>query len=272
MLPTAIKLPKPRTARWARMSVWGHAVGYTAHLRQQLELRRSQELAHALLPYISDIMKKLLTLSAIALVASQAAQAQIVSWTFEPDPIPTNVTNASIGPFSPATGTGNATGSHAATNTAWSSPAGNGSSNSLSANNWASGDYFQFELSTLTFSNIGVTFDMTKSGTGPTNWTFSYSTNGSSFTSFTNFAVSAITWNVTTYNPTSTYSFDLSTVSDLNNWSSVFFRVVNNDSPAGGGTARVDNFSVVPEPSSIALLALAGLGAGGYMLRRLRRR
>lgn len=215
-------------------------------------------------------MKTTLAALAASALCLSFSQAQIAVWSFEPDPIPTNVTNANIGPFSPAVGSGSATGVHASNNTVWSSPSGNGSSNSLSANNWTSADYFQFQISTLTFSNIGVTFDQTRSSTGPTNWTFSYSIDGSSFNSFTNYSVAAITWSATTYNPTSTYSFDLSTVTALNDQTNVFFRLINNDSPAGTGTARVDNFaaSVIPEPTSLAMLALAGLGFGGYIWRR----
>lgn len=217
-------------------------------------------------------MKKTALAIATAFAAASSSPAQIAVWTFEPDPIPTNVTNSSIGPFSPAIGSGSATGFHTATNTAWSSPSGNGSSNSLSANNWAVGDYFQFQFSTLTFSNIAVTFDQTKSGTGPTNWTISYSIDGSSFTNFSTYVVTTISWSNSVYNPTSTFSFDFSAVTALNNQSNAFVRLVNNDSPAGGGTARVDNVSIVPEPSSLALITLAGLGLAGYAVRRRSRR
>ena len=78
----------------------------------------------------------------------------------------------------------------------------------------------------------------------------------------------------------SEYTFDLSTVTALDDQSSVFFRLVdtsttsaNAGTVAGGGTDRVDNFTVtataVPEPSTIALLTLGG-AAGLVALRRKR--
>ena len=61
----------------------------------------------------------------------------------------------------------------------WSNPAGNGSAKSLSSNNWATGDYYQFTLtiSDSEFSGLGLSvyrFDQTGSNTGPKDFQLSY--------------------------------------------------------------------------------------------------
>ena len=45
--------------------------------------------------------------------------------------------------------------------------AGNGSTKSLSANNWSVGDYWQLQLSTVGFSGLSLSYDQTGSATGP---------------------------------------------------------------------------------------------------------
>src|SRR5438105_15687052 len=92
--------------------------------------------------------------SALALVFSGApsAQAQIAQWTFETS-APTTA-----GPIAPEVGSGSASGSHAGA-AVYSSPAGNGSVHSYSANTWAVGDYWQFQTSTLGSSGISLSWD-----------------------------------------------------------------------------------------------------------------
>src|SRR3954453_15706128 len=99
-------------------------------------------------------MKKILSLAGLALAIAFSAQAQTTNtlWTFE--------TSAPVtaGPVSPEIGTGSGIGFHAGAVT-YSSPAGNGSAKSYSANTWAVGDYWQFQVSTVGFSNIGISYD-----------------------------------------------------------------------------------------------------------------
>jgi len=164
-----------------------------------------------------------------------------------------------------------ASGAHASAATDWTTPAGNGSDNSLSANTWAIGDYYQFTLSTVGYSGIGVSFDTTGSGTGPRDFSFSYSTDGLSFTDFANYTVLLngapnLSWSTSNgYQSAYTTTFDLSSITALNNEATVYFRLVNtsavaiNEGVVGtGGTSRVDNFSVsvVPEPASATLIGL----------------
>jgi hypothetical protein len=206
------------------------------------------------------------------------AQLTVAQWTFETNPPADLTDSSSITGIAADFGTGTASGFHAGSATDWTTPAGNGSTNSLSANTWAPGDYFQLQTSTLGRSGISVSFDITKSSTGPSTFALSYSTDGTLFTSFgSSFLVlsnSAATDNSGTGQVTSPWSssgavqpafnvsFSLSSVSALNNAPSVFFRITDVDAVAGAatGTARIDNFTVnaVPEPATFVLLATGG--------------
>jgi hypothetical protein len=221
-------------------------------------------------------MRKITLALVAAFAFSASAQAQVIAeWGFSD--FGANVTNATFGPLA-ATGGVNASGAvlngvHASSSTVWSHPVGNGNADSLSANNWTSGDYFEFNLATTGFTDLAFSFDQTRSATGPANFSFRYSLDGSTFTTFSDYEVSVITWNATTPNPASTFSYDLSGVSSLNNQGSVYFRLVSLDTAAATGASRIDNVVItgVPEPSTYAMLALAGAGLAGHMIRRRRR-
>jgi hypothetical protein len=144
-------------------------------------------------------------------------------------------------------------GSHASAASSWINSGGNGSLTSLSGNNWAVGDYYQFQMSTLGFSAVYVALDQTGSNTGPRDFQLSYSTDGTNFTNFGSVysLTNATAWSSTIYKPEHTRSFDLSSVSGLAGQPMVYFRttVATNSSISGttigtGGTSRVDNFSV----------------------------
>ena len=142
-------------------------------------------------------------------------------------------------------------------------------------NNWSANDYWSFTTSTLGFTSVTVAFDQAGSSTGPANFGLSYSINGGTFTSFTNYSVALSTWNTTTADPSS-LSFAGGGVFD--NASSITFRLVDlNATSIGGGTVgtagtdRVDNFTVVsavPEPSTVVLASMAGIACLVAMLRK----
>lgn len=229
-------------------------------------------------------MFKTLIISAATVAFLVTAHAQtIAKWTFETSgPAYGVAVNAtSITGITPEEGSGTASALHAAT-TAWTSPAGNGSAESLSANTWGLGDYWQFQVSTVGYSKIGVSFDQTSSGTGPRDFSLQYSTDGTTFSTFANYGVlvntSPISWSSTpaNYHPEHFFSFDLSGVSEIENSSTLYFRLVNTTTVsaaggtvASGGTDRIDNFTVavVPEPASTTLL---GLGLAGLLIARRR--
>jgi hypothetical protein len=230
-------------------------------------------------------MKKTMTLlSALLLSTLLSAQADILSqWTFEIN-TPADLTNSTtISGIAADFGIGTASGVHASAQSDWTTPAGNGSANSLSVNTWAVGDYFQFQLSTIGFTGLGVSFDQASSSTGPRDFDFAYSTDGSVFTTFASYSVLQnglapnASWNGTTPSTAYSFAFDLSGISAIDEQASVYFRLINSSTTSAGGgavastgTDRVDNFTVyspVPEPSTAALLGL-GLLAFGFIRRR----
>lgn len=231
-------------------------------------------------------MKKLfvsVVLSSLALAATRADT--LANWTFESSFTYINgTTNFALSGLAAELGSGTASGWHASTAT-WSSPAGNGSSHSFSVNTWALGDYFEFQVNTLGFTDIIVSYDQTRSSTGPATFTFSYGTDGVNFTPFlvdytvlNNATVvgppATAPWSATTARQSVyTFSFDLSSITTLKNSPTVFFRVTDDTATgAAGGTVRIDNFlvsaSAVPEPSTLAL----GLVGGFACLVALRRK
>ncbi len=211
----------------------------------------------------------------VVAVSTWAQDPTIADWTFETSQ-PTTA-----GPYSPEVGAGSASGSGL---NVYSSPAGNGSAHSFSANGWATAspttnDYWQFEVSTLGLSGIMVSYDQNGSGTGPRDFVFQYSEDGATFTPLGSqySLASGISWS-STGSPLGTHeSDDLSSVTALNNQSTVYFRIVDNSTVninggavGASGTDRVDNFSVtaVPEPSTVLLV---GAGLVGVLAIRRRR-
>ena len=147
--------------------------------------------------------------AAIALVGiapSVQAATILSSWTFETN-TPPDLNNSAVGPSVASEGgafPGTLQGTHASAGSDWSTPAGNGSANSYSANEWAVGDYTQIVTSTLGYNGLTLTFDATSSGTGPRDFKVAASTDGSTFTD-TGFTYSVLanaspnpTWNATT--------------------------------------------------------------------------
>jgi hypothetical protein len=185
-----------------------------------------------------------------------------------------------------------AIGFHDTNKTVWSNPAGNNSSKSFSANYWLPNSYFQFSLNSLSRSGISISWDQVSSGTGPTNFSLSYSIHGSTstnFTRYTNYSVIRATtnppnlfttigekgsWSSSSYSVTNTtFSYDLSSITLLDNQPSLTLRLVHEGSGINvNGTSRIDNVSIsfVPEPSSSMLLLLGAAGLIG--LRSLRRK
>jgi hypothetical protein len=199
-------------------------------------------------------------LAAIFLTSAASAQTTLARWTFESSqPASTGTAGHSllITNIASEIGSGTASGFHSGFGTpAYSSPAGNGSAHSFSANGWTNnpGDFFQFAVSTIAFQGISITFDAMGSSTGPKNFNLLYSTDGVNFTQFTTYtvAVASPAWSSSSTNTASSFSFDLSSVTALNNASVVYFRLVdaNNVSIGGAtvgtaGTSRIDNFTVV---------------------------
>jgi hypothetical protein len=206
-------------------------------------------------------------------------------WTFEGTaPSGTGTTN---GPYTTDQGfAGSASGVHASS-TVWSSPVGNGSSESFSANTWNPGDYWQFAVTdTVGLSDIGLQFDQVSSTTGPRDFILQYSTdNGANFTDFANYSVGPNTipgWSsagAVAPAGLDTYNFDFRGVSgmDGNNVGVVFRLAAASPAVAAQmgqtysnttGTDRVDNVTIyynydptqspVPQPDPPPVLPATG--------------
>ena len=161
---------------------------------------------------------------------------------------------------------------HALTATTWSTPAGNGSQYSFSSNSWSVGDYYQITLSTLGYGNVSLSWDQTRSSTGPSSFRVDVSTDGTNFsTILASYSViqaglagsGTLAWSTANYQ--SAFTTTLASIAGADDAASLTFRFVNLSTVAVGGTNRIDNIivsgDVVPAPGAIALLGLAGLAA-----------
>ncbi|NBU72470.1 MAG: DUF5011 domain-containing protein, partial [Bacteroidetes bacterium] len=197
----------------------------------------------------------------------------LARWTFE------SATNTTTGTQSAAfrseegvqSNTASAFSVHASSSTAFTLPAGNGSLKSLSANNWTTGDYFQFSLSSSGFRGLKLKFDHTGSSTGPARFRVSSSTNRTTFTDITNYTVTnnnGNTWSATTPASNNTYNIDLSGSTNLFDKTNLVFRLVQRDSSsiAGltvgtSGTSRIDNVEMtgIPLDTNAPVLLMTGI-------------
>jgi len=230
------------------------------------------------------LLRTFLVTGCLVLAGAGTSRATIIAdWTFETS-APTTA-----GSFNPEVGTGSATGFHSGSTT-YSSPAGNGSAHSFSSTDWLVGDYYQFQVSTIGDTGIVISWDQTSSGTGPGSFTLQYSLNGTSFTTFGSaYTVLANAspnpaWNATTSSSLYSYNVNLSSITALNNATSVYFRLVDNSTTAAGGgtvgttgTDRVDNFEVqsdlaaVPEASTLYGGIALSLGMLASLVRKMRK-
>jgi len=130
-----------------------------------------------------------------------------------------------------------------------------------------------FNVSTVGFSNIVMSFATQGTGTGFNSNQFQYSLDGINFVDFG-----------PTYTPLTAFGtvplvFSLSSILGLNNNANAAFRIVFNGATSSTGTNRIDNVAFegtretipesIPEPTTPRLL-LSGVG-GLYKLRRKRR-
>ena len=214
-------------------------------------------------------LSSLLIASAVIATASAASADVIAGWS-----IPTAVTATTAATYSYGAANLGAqvsgsmlSGTHSSASTAWSSPAGNGSTYALSSNGWNVGDYYQISLATTGYSAVSVAWDQTRSSTGPAGFEAVLSVDGgSTFSSLGSYTVNQVSWSATV--PVTTSSFG-SVASAADNQASVIirFKVVTAGTSTTTGTNRIDNISVngtvvpVPTPGAIALIGVAGLVA-----------
>lgn len=126
------------------------------------------------------------------------------------------------------------------------------------------GTFISFNASLTAFENPIITYATQGTGSGYNSVQLSYSIDGTNFTNFGS-----------AYTPPASFAlqtFDLSTVDVLDGAASATFRLTFSGATATSGNNRIDNLQLnataIPEPSSIAIGSLAGLGLLGYRLRR----
>jgi hypothetical protein len=212
------------------------------------------------------------------LVLSHQLQAQHASWYFESTSSLITGSGTTLSGIPAEFGTGTASAFHASSLTVWSSPVGNGSSHSFSADHWAIGDYWQFQISTVGFAPDFLTYDQTRSTTGPAQFKLSYSTDGVNFSSFPSYLVltnntssnnsgtgrSTTPWSTSSYQTIFTVTNFPGSITSIQNADTVYFRVVCDSAPSSSaGTAQLDNFYIfshpIPEPSAVPLFAASCL-------------
>ena len=133
------------------------------------------------------------------------------------------------------------------------------------------GRHITFNVSTLGFSNIVVSFATQGTSTGFNSNQFQYSLDGVTFINFG-----------TPYTPASAFGtvplvFSLASIVGLTDNANAAFRILFNGATSATGTNRIDNFVVegtaaatnIPEPTT-AILLLSGL-SGLYGLKKRRR-
>ena len=132
------------------------------------------------------------------------------------------------------------------------------------------GRHLTFNVSTLGFSNIVVSFATQGTSTGFNSNQFQYSLDGINFVNFG-----------TPFTPATAFGsvpivFTLASIVGLNDNPNAAFRIVFNGATSATGTNRIDNFVVegtpsgVPEPATLALL-ITGL-SGLYGMKKRRRK
>ena len=250
-----------------------------------------------------NTMKKLLTILALASALSVSGQAQslIGGWDFQTttnggtavlaSPATPKVYLANFGSgtlyldgtqgssewFVPATGS---TGTELNGFGGTSINASNGLSSVTTSpsalalvNQTANGKFavFKFDLSSIV-DPVQITFAAQRTSTGFTSQTWEWSTDGSTYN-----LIGALVGGTNAGTLQSSFAnsgiLDLPQFSDLSGQADAYVRVTFDGASASGGNNRMDNiqFNAVPEPSTYAMLALAGAGFAGYVIRRRRR-
>lgn len=234
-------------------------------------------------------MMKQLVIAAALMAAGSANADTITQWNFNSVPADTST---ATGTLNPNIGTGVISLLNGVTTTGFNSGVGSSDTTSTTDNSGFQTTTYatqgaqnglrgvQYNVSTLGFSDITVSYDLRHSNTSSRYEQFQYSLDGTNFTDFALFDGNiGDAW----FNR----SVDLSSIAGADNNASFSFRVVAAFAPTttgylpsqstssyAGGTWRFDAVTVsgaavaaVPEPESYALL-VAGLGFVGFASRR----
>lgn len=244
--------------------IGGEEIGRSVELVEVFSLFRE--------PPVQNKSILLLAVAATSLISMSASAAVIASWSMATAiPAATTGTSYNYGAADSgdlASGTMLSSG-HAAAATTYSTPAGNGSAYSFSSNNWAIGDYYQVSVSTIGYSGVSISWDQTRSSTGPATFDAVMSVDGGAnwttiLAGYSVIQAGLAGTNTTSWSTvTSQAAFTLTAVAGAaaDEQANVLFRLRSTVTTTAAGTNRIDNFivSTVPAPGAIALLGLAGL-------------
>ena len=211
------------------------------------------------------IKSSLFAFGLASIVASAASADVIAGWSM-PTAVAASTTGASYD-YGAADSGARASGSglrgdHSNALTAWTSPAGNGSTYALSSNAWNVGDYYQISLNTIGYSGVSVAWEQTRSSTGPAGFEAVLSVDGgTTFSSLGSYTVNQVSWSATVPVTTSSFGY-LASAADNQIGVIIRFKVVTAGTSTTTGTNRIDNIvvsGVIPAPGAVALIGLAGL-------------
>lgn len=206
--------------------------------------------------------------ASVAIMAGVAsARVDIANWTFEVS-VPTTA-----GPHAPESGAGSA---FANTGGAITNPAGNGSAESMSSDNWNTGDNYEFRVNSTNYQSLSITWDQTGSNTGPRDFNLQFSINGGgsyanimSYVVLLNGGAPNAAWSSAAgrqagYTYTAAIPVSGENLADLRiRMTQSSTTSINAGTVAGTGTGRVDNVQIagtlVPTPGALALAGIAGI-------------
>lgn len=198
-----------------------------------------------------------LTIAAFfALMTSANAQTVLVNYDFgttngctaTPTSTATNITAT----FAVATGScTSAGGSTAASPPAFVANTTAGQAPNISSSFTPAAQFTLGGSALNTYSSYSLFFQLRSSGTGPNTATVEYSVNGGAF-------VNAATLTVPTTGAFTNFNVDLTTISALNNATSIVFRITGSGGSASSGTFRVDNFQVQAVAPTAAQAEISG--------------
>ena len=212
------------------------------------------------------MIKASLFAAGLASIVASAASADVIAGWSMPTAVAASTTGAAY-MYGEANSGARASGSglrgdHSNALTAWTSPAGNGSTYALSSNAWNVGDYYQISLNTIGYSGVSVAWEQTRSSTGPAGFEAVLSVDGgTTFSSLGSYTVNQVSWSATVPVTTSSFGY-LASAADNQIGIIIRFKVVTAGTSTTTGTNRIDNIvvsGVIPAPGAVALIGLAGL-------------
>jgi hypothetical protein len=173
----------------------------------------------------------------------------LAQWTFDQ---PLLSTTAPVPSSANVTATASTSGVGGLTYQAAGSRSGNAWTGSSWSQNSTPSAYFEFDVSTVGYTDILMSFWASRSNTGPQNVSIQYSTDGSTFTEFNTYAVGTSVVQI---------SIDLSSIADIDNNSNAKFRIYGINATGSAGNLRIDDVtftacpvvtidSIVPNPTN----------------------